>query len=64
MNRGNHAVWVRNNLYRALKDIRHGHKVRVLWIDAICINQDYLQDKDYHVPLMRRIYSTARNVII
>jgi hypothetical protein len=34
-----------------------------LWADALCINQDDNLDKSYQVPLMGRIYPSARQVI-
>jgi hypothetical protein len=37
--------------------------VRYLWIDAICINQADLGEKDLQVPLMGRIYSQASLVV-
>jgi hypothetical protein len=35
-----------------------------LWIDALCINQDDLQERNEQVPLMGRIYSKAETVLI
>ncbi|KAN0104244.1 HET domain containing protein [Hyaloscypha variabilis] len=31
---------VRSNLYFALQHLRHRRKTRVLWVDALCINQE------------------------
>jgi hypothetical protein len=31
---------IQSNLADALKALRHSTKIRVLWIDALCINQD------------------------
>lgn len=55
---------IRQNLLDALKQFRHKLKERVLWADAICINQDDVAEKDVQVPLMREIYSDASSVII
>ena len=30
---------IKPNLLAALRHLRHGHKIRRLWVDAICINQ-------------------------
>lgn len=35
-----------------------------IWIDAICINQEDLIEKNWQVPLMGEIYSSAKQVII
>ncbi|KAL3292854.1 AAA-domain-containing protein, partial [Colletotrichum asianum] len=35
-----------------------------IWIDALCINQDDLQEKSDQIPIMDRIYSQARATIM
>lgn len=48
----------------ALRRMRHYRKVRVLWIDAICINQDDDRERGHQVAIMADIYgSTRRNLI-
>ena len=37
---------------------------RPIWIDAICINQDDADEKAVQVPLMHRIYSSAKTVLV
>ncbi|GAP87007.1 putative heterokaryon incompatibility protein [Rosellinia necatrix] len=37
---------------------------RVLWVDAICINQNDLAERAHQVGLMRQIYETASRVVI
>lgn len=58
---------IRNNLASALRHIGYGQDVleddRLLWADAICINQDDLEEKKYQVPLMKDIYGSAQSVI-
>lgn len=34
-----------------------------LWVDAICINQEDLEEKNHQVPLMKDIYSQAEMII-
>jgi hypothetical protein len=36
----------------------------MLWVDAICINQDDLAERGHQVQLMRKIYSNAMQVVI
>ncbi|RYP09140.1 hypothetical protein DL764_001467 [Monosporascus ibericus] len=52
------------NLHAALTALRHPSEPRTLWIDAICINQDDNDDKNYQVPLMGTIYMRATVVDI
>lgn len=40
------------------------HPDRLIWIDAICINQDDPQEKAEQIPLMSRIFSQASSVIV
>jgi len=52
------------NLAAALVGIRHKTKVKTLWIDAICINQSNVLERNQQVGIMYRIYQSARNVLI
>lgn len=52
------------NLLEALRRIRHPSKPRVVWADAICINQDDNAEKGHQVAFMGQIYSRARRVLI
>ncbi|KAI1114124.1 heterokaryon incompatibility protein-domain-containing protein [Nemania sp. NC0429] len=55
---------VTKNLESALRHLRQSQGDRVLWIDAICINQENLAERAYQVNLMRRIYQIACKVLI
>jgi hypothetical protein len=55
---------VRENLNDALIQLRRPHDTRVLWIDALCINQDDKQERNQQVAQMGMIYSKAENVCI
>ena len=46
----------------ALKALRHKISPRVLWIDAICINQTDLAERSEQVKLMGAIYKKASSV--
>lgn len=58
----NHHIRVTSNLYEALLDLRRKEPV-TLWIDAICINQDDIQERSSQIRLMSRIYHNARRVV-
>ncbi|KAI1151692.1 heterokaryon incompatibility protein-domain-containing protein [Nemania diffusa] len=55
---------VGENLHSAFCHLRHADKERILWVDAICINQDDLGEKKDQVLLMREIYQDARRVLV
>ena len=50
------------NLYDALQALRDEQKSRVLWADAMCINQTDNVEKSHQVRSMDRIYRKARAV--
>jgi len=52
------------NLYLALKRLRNPSQPRLLWIDAICINQRNILERNHQVHIMSKIYSQARRVIV
>jgi hypothetical protein len=57
--------YITENLKDALIMIQHGSKKeRVLWIDAICINQNDSLERNAQVRQMRHIYSSARRVLV
>lgn len=51
------------NLYGALKALRKKKEAKVMWIDALCINQEDKREKSAQVPLMGFIFKNARQVI-
>jgi len=50
------------NLEAALRYLRHKFMVRILWIDAICIDQLNVEERNHQVPLMKTIYRNATAV--
>ncbi|KAF2995487.1 hypothetical protein E8E14_004234 [Neopestalotiopsis sp. 37M] len=58
------TVHIGANLYHALLRLRHHLIHRVLWIDAICINQTDTREKEQQIPLMSQIYHQAGRVIV
>ncbi|CAM1506381.1 Fc.00g060220.m01.CDS01 [Cosmosporella sp. VM-42] len=55
---------IRQNLESALRNLRSDVQPRVIWIDAICINQDDEAEKCVQVARMADIYSRANRVIV
>jgi hypothetical protein len=55
---------VSTGLYVALTYLRYPETKRILWIDALCIDQDNFQERSEQVQLMRSIYGSASRVIV
>ena len=56
-------VDVRNNLWQALIHLRLPDTTRILWIDALCINQNDTNERNHQVSQMGRIYQNAYRVV-
>ncbi|KAF9882251.1 heterokaryon incompatibility protein [Colletotrichum karsti] len=52
------------NCEAVLRRVRREWTPRIVWIDAICVNQDDVHERGRQVRLMPQIYSRAREVII
>ncbi|KAH8800161.1 heterokaryon incompatibility protein-domain-containing protein [Xylogone sp. PMI_703] len=50
---------ITKNLECALRYLRYKESPRVLWVDAICINQNDPDEKSQQVPIIGEIYSRA-----
>ncbi|KAM0162373.1 hypothetical protein ACHAQE_003816 [Botrytis cinerea] len=61
---GDRLVTIGPNLDNALRNLRLLAAPRILWVDALCINQDDLDERASQVALMRRVYSDASTVLI
>jgi hypothetical protein len=55
---------VRRNLWMALSHLRHLTELRVLWIDAICIDQSNNDERRSQVSKMFKIYEQASMVAV
>ena len=55
---------VRENLHNALVHLRNQNEPRHVWVDAICINQHDLLERNYQVSIMTFIYTRAHRVIV
>ncbi|CAG8955960.1 hypothetical protein HYFRA_00008814 [Hymenoscyphus fraxineus] len=55
-------VSITKNLFEALKVLRQ-RNISVLWIDAICINQDDAAEKSHQVQRMAQVYRNASQTV-
>ncbi|CZR60698.1 uncharacterized protein PAC_10594 [Phialocephala subalpina] len=55
---------IRQNLHDAFLALRKEHEPRVLWADAICIDQSNLEERERQVRFMDSIYERAATVLI
>ncbi|KAH6683620.1 heterokaryon incompatibility protein-domain-containing protein [Plectosphaerella plurivora] len=53
-----HPRQVTQNLAAALRRMRHVDKTRLLWVDALCINQADEAEKSLQVAQMRQVYTS------
>ncbi len=56
-------IRIRENLWLALRHLQLPDKLRVLWVDAICINQEDTKERNHQVTQMGQIYQQANQVI-
>jgi hypothetical protein len=60
----NAKVQVTVNLAAALQALRRTDQPRLLWVDALCINQSSITERNEQVAIMRDIYNTAATTIV
>lgn len=59
-----HCLAITKNLDCALRHLRQPRLARVLWIDALCIDQQNLQERNQQVQMMAHIYLQSYRTII
>lgn len=52
------------NLFQALRNLRRKDRSRVLWVDALCINQHDHKEKSHQIQLMGKIFALAGCVLV
>jgi ankyrin repeat protein len=57
-------IRIRTNLHTALRYLRSETRDRVLWIDALCIDQGNDEEKADQIQQMRLVYENAEQVLI
>ncbi|KAI1383847.1 heterokaryon incompatibility protein-domain-containing protein [Hypoxylon trugodes] len=60
----NFNIQIQRNAFDMLQDLRFLDKPRIVWIDAICINQSDIEERALQVSFMHDIYQQARKVLI
>ena len=60
---GGHTLMVQRNLSRVIDHLRDDYQTRRVWIDAICIDQHSLQERNHQVQMMGQIYRNASYVV-
>ncbi|KAI1775079.1 heterokaryon incompatibility protein-domain-containing protein [Hypoxylon cercidicola] len=58
------SVSITRNLGVALRHLRNPSSSRVLWVDAVCIDQSSMSERNAQVPRMSLIYKLAGRVIL
>lgn len=65
------TIWVKRerflateNLEVALRHLRLRHKHRVLWVDALCINQSDIPERNNQIKQMSKVYKQAQQTLV
>jgi hypothetical protein len=58
------AMYITASLDSALRHMRDRYRKRQVWADAICINQDDIEERNHQVGQMASVYSHAHHTII
>ena len=57
------SISITISLYDALLHLRYPDRIRTLWVDALCINQTSIPERQQQLSLMRRIYSRGQGTL-
>ncbi|KAH8722981.1 heterokaryon incompatibility, partial [Phaeosphaeriaceae sp. PMI808] len=57
-------VPVTMNLNAALRRVRNTERTKLLWVDALCINQTDIDEKNVQVMRMKKIYTESSRVLV
>ena len=58
------AMHITQSLNSALLHLRDAHRSRLIWADAICINQDDIEERNQQVKQMGLVYQQANHTVI
>ena len=59
-----HELPISESLKQCMRGLRYDYQERMLWIDAICIHQKNIAERNQQVPKMNRIYGQAKCVLV
>ncbi|KAK5130710.1 hypothetical protein LTR08_001740 [Meristemomyces frigidus] len=59
-----HPMPVTDSAFGAIRRFRLKDEARVLWIDAICIDQSKIPERTHQVSVMAKVYSTATALLV
>jgi ankyrin repeat protein len=57
-------MYITQNLYEALQHLRFPDQDRILWVDALCIDQSNNKERGHQVQQMDKIYREADQVLV
>jgi hypothetical protein len=60
----NQTLNITKNLYALLLRLQNYSCSRIIWVDAVCINQKDEEEKQYQIPLIAEIYARANSVVV
>ena len=60
----NVKVLIRHNLWSFLQRVRHQDAARAVWVDALCISQIDLVEKEQQVRMIGRTFKSATRVLV
>jgi hypothetical protein len=60
---GDAELEVTLNCVIALRHLRHTQQTRTVWVDAICIDQDNIAERNTQVRIMGKIFAAAWRVV-
>lgn len=58
------TILVTENLELALRHLRRRAESRTLWIDAVCIDQNNIEERNQQVSMMGNVYARASQVLV
>jgi hypothetical protein len=58
------VLFVTPNCLSALRHLRRARQERILWMDAICIDQSSILERNHQVQIMGDVYKFARKVLL